>query len=52
MLPMPIADHQAIAEELAASGKYVKVLWQSEDTLMFAAGNTAANFTSTRPTST
>ena len=37
MLPMPIADHQAIAEELAATGKYVKVLWQSEDTLMFIA---------------
>jgi 3-hydroxyanthranilate 3,4-dioxygenase len=37
MLPMPIVDHQAIAEELAASGKYVKVLWQSADTLMFIA---------------
>ena len=37
MLPMPIADHDAIAAELSATGKYVKVLWQSEDTLMFIA---------------
>ena len=37
MLPMPIADHEAITSELASSGKYVKVLWQSEDTLMFIA---------------
>ena len=37
MLPMPIADHVAITSELASSGKYVKVLWQSEDTLMFIA---------------
>lgn len=37
MLPMPVADHAAISEELAASGRYVKVLWQSADTLMFIA---------------
>ncbi|PPR11430.1 MAG: 3-hydroxyanthranilate 3,4-dioxygenase [Alphaproteobacteria bacterium MarineAlpha11_Bin1] len=37
MLPMPIADHIAITKELAYSGKYVKVLWQSADTLMFIA---------------
>ena len=37
MLPMPIANHDAICAELAESGKYVKVLWQSEDTLMFIA---------------
>ena len=37
MLPMPIADHDAIMEELARTGKYVKVLWQSQDTLMFIA---------------
>jgi 3-hydroxyanthranilate 3,4-dioxygenase len=37
MLPMPIANHEAITAELASSGKYVKVLWQSEDTLMFIA---------------
>ena len=37
MLPMPIADHDAITRELAETGKYVKVLWQSEDTLMFIA---------------
>jgi 3-hydroxyanthranilate 3,4-dioxygenase len=34
---MPIADHTAIAEELASSGAFVKVLWQSADTLMFIA---------------
>lgn len=37
MLPMPIADHAAIEEELASTGRYVKVLWQSADTLMFIA---------------
>lgn len=37
MLPMPIADHDAIMKELAETGRYVKVLWQSDDTLMFIA---------------
>ena len=37
MLPMPIADHDAIMKELSESGRYVKVLWQSDDTLMFIA---------------
>ena len=37
MLPMPVADHAAIEEELSRTGKYVKVLWQSADTLMFIA---------------
>ena len=37
MLPMPIADHDAIIEELSNTGRYVKVLWQSDDTLMFIA---------------
>lgn len=37
MLPMPIADHEAISKELAEKGRYVKVLWQSSDTLMFVA---------------
>ncbi|MEK9647412.1 MAG: 3-hydroxybutyryl-CoA dehydratase, partial [Alphaproteobacteria bacterium] len=37
MLPMPIADHEAISKELAETGRYVKVLWQSADTLMFVA---------------
>ena len=37
MLPMPIADHDAIIKELSNTGRYVKVLWQSDDTLMFIA---------------
>ena len=37
MLPMPIADHDAIMKELTETGRYVKVLWQSDDTLMFIA---------------
>lgn len=37
MLPMPIADLDAISEELGRTGKYVNVLWQTPDTLMFVA---------------
>lgn len=37
MLPMPIADLHAVAEELAASGQRVKVLWQKEESLVFVA---------------
>jgi 3-hydroxyanthranilate 3,4-dioxygenase len=37
MLPMPIADLQAIARELAESGRRVRVLWQADDTLAFVA---------------
>ena len=37
MLPMPIADLDAICNELAESGERVKVLWQQPDTLAFIA---------------
>jgi 3-hydroxyanthranilate 3,4-dioxygenase len=34
---MPIADLNAIAAELAQTGRYVKVLWQEPETLAFLA---------------
>jgi 3-hydroxyanthranilate 3,4-dioxygenase len=37
MLPMPIADLEAISRELAESGERVRVLWQQPDTLAFVA---------------
>ena len=37
MLPMPIADLDAVCNELAESGERVKVLWQKPDTLAFVA---------------
>ncbi len=37
MLPMPIADLDAICHELTESGERVKVLWQQPDTLAFVA---------------
>jgi 3-hydroxyanthranilate 3,4-dioxygenase len=37
MLPMPIADLEAISRELAESGERVRVLWQRPDTLAFVA---------------
>lgn len=37
MLPMPIADLDAISEELGRTGKHVKVLWQTPESLMFVA---------------
>ncbi len=37
MLPMPIADLDAVCRELADSGDRVKVLWQQPDTLAFVA---------------
>ena len=37
MLPMPIADLNAIADELAASGERVRVLWQQPGSLAFVA---------------
>lgn len=37
MLPMPIADLGAIADELAASGERVRVLWQEPESLAFVA---------------
>ena len=37
MKPMPTADLHAIADELAASGQRVKVLWQEPDSLAFVA---------------
>ncbi|MEE8334584.1 MAG: 3-hydroxybutyryl-CoA dehydratase [Alphaproteobacteria bacterium] len=37
MLPMPIADLNAIANELAASGERVRVLWQEPESLAFVA---------------
>lgn len=37
MLPMPIADLGAIANELAASGERVRVLWQEPESLAFVA---------------
>ena len=37
MLPMPIADLNAIASELAASGDRVRVLWQEPESLAFVA---------------
>ena len=37
MLPMPIADLEAVCKELAETGARVKVLWQHPDTLAFVA---------------
>ena len=37
MLPMPIADLNAIADDLADTGERVRVLWQRPDTLAFVA---------------
>lgn len=37
MLPMPIADLDAVCNELAESGERVKVLWQQPDTIAFIA---------------
>lgn len=37
MQPMPIADLDAISRELAETGAYVKVLWQTPESLMFVA---------------
>src|SRR5262245_36590844 len=37
MLPMPMADFNAIAQELADSGGRVKVLWQRPESLAFIA---------------
>ena len=37
MLPMPIADIEAIKRELAESGRYVEVLWQKPESMMFVA---------------
>lgn len=37
MLPMPIGDLNAIAAELAETGKRVKVLWQKPESLAFVA---------------
>lgn len=37
MLPMPIADLHAITDDLAESGKRVRVLWQEGDSLAFVA---------------
>jgi len=37
MLPMPIADLNAVADELAASGERVRVLWQQPGSLAFVA---------------
>ena len=37
MLPMPIADLEAVCDELAESGERVKVLWQQPDTIAFIA---------------
>ena len=37
MLPMPIADLDAISEELGRTGKRVHVLWQKPESLVFVA---------------
>ena len=37
MLPMPIADLNAICDQLADSGERVRVLWQQPDSLAFVA---------------
>ena len=37
MKPMPTADLHAVADELAASGQRVKVLWQEPGSLAFVA---------------
>ncbi len=37
MLPMPIADLDAIARDLAESGERVRVLWQEPESLAFVA---------------
>jgi 3-hydroxyanthranilate 3,4-dioxygenase len=37
MLPMPVADLMAVGDELARTGKRVRVLWQTDDTLAFVA---------------
>jgi 3-hydroxyanthranilate 3,4-dioxygenase len=37
MLPMPTADLMAVGDELARTGKRVKVLWQTDHALAFVA---------------
>ena len=37
MLPMPIGDLNAIADELAETGGRVRVLWQRPESLAFVA---------------
>ena len=37
MLPMPVADLNVVAEELAKTGGRVKVLWQEGESLAFVA---------------
>ena len=37
MLPMPLADLHTVADELAVSGKRVRVLWQQPGSLAFVA---------------
>ncbi len=37
MLPMPVADLMAVGDELARTGKRVKVLWQTPHALAFVA---------------
>lgn len=37
MLPMPIADLDAVSEELGRTGRRVRVLWQRPDSLVFVA---------------
>lgn len=37
MLPMPIADLEAVCRELAETGERVRVLWQHPDSLAFVA---------------
>ena len=37
MQQMPIADLRAVADELAASGERVRVLWQEDESLAFVA---------------
>ena len=37
MLPMPIADLEAISSQLAESGERVRVLWQEPESLAFVA---------------
>lgn len=37
MLPMPIADLNAISDELGASGERIRVLWQEEGSMAFIA---------------
>ena len=37
MLPMPVADLNAISEELGRTGAHVHVLWQTPESLVFVA---------------